>query len=120
MEKLSLSDRISRAIKQYPNDPLRLAQELKKLLRVAEREKDVYNIGKLNLNLAICIFHQGRRDSIIPYAYKASPCFAPIGTIVSRQGAGYVILRPNHQPRRRAIRHLVARYDVLIRYCSRI
>ena len=71
MEKLSLSDRISRAIKQYPNDPFRLAQELKKLLRVAEREKDVYNIGKLNLNLAICIVHQGRRDSIIPYAYKA-------------------------------------------------
>ena len=27
---------------------------------------------------------------------------------------------PNHQPRRRAIRHLVARSGVLIRYCSRI
>lgn len=71
MEKLSLRDRISQAVEQYPNDPFRLAQELKKLLRVAEKEKDVYSIGKLNLNLAICIVHQGRRDSIIPYAYKA-------------------------------------------------
>lgn len=75
MEKLALRDRISQAKKQYPDDPVRLAQELKKLLRIAENDKDIHSIGEINLNLAICVFRQGRRDSIISYAYKAVSLF---------------------------------------------
>lgn len=75
MEKLALRDRISQAIKQYPNNSVRQEQELKKLLRIAQNEKDIHSIGEINLSLAICVFRQGRRDSIISYAYKAVSLF---------------------------------------------
>ncbi len=71
MERLALRDRVDWVLKEYEEDPFRLAQELKKLLKEAENAKDVYTIGRIYLQLSICVFQQGRRDSILSYAYKA-------------------------------------------------
>lgn len=71
MDSSKLRERVDYVRETYANDPFRLAQELRKLLREAEKLKDVYAIGKINLLLAVCIFYQGGRTSILSYAYKA-------------------------------------------------
>ena len=71
MERVPLRERVDLILEKYGSDPFRRAKELKKLLKEAEKEPDVYSIGKINLFLSICIFQQGRRDSILSYAYKA-------------------------------------------------
>ena len=71
MEKQPLRKQVDRILEEFKDDPFRRAQELKKLLKAAEKVADVYSIGKINLFLSSCIFEQGRRDSILAYAYKA-------------------------------------------------
>ncbi len=71
MEKMPLREQIDFVRDKYAKDPFRLTTELRKLLKKAEKVEDVYAIGKINLLLAVCIFHQGGRESIFSYAYKA-------------------------------------------------
>ena len=71
MDSLSLRNQVDSVLQAHKGDPFRLAQELKKLLKEAENASDIYLVGKINLHLSICVFRQGRRDSILPYAYKA-------------------------------------------------
>ena len=71
MEQLALKERVDRVLQEYEEDPFRLAQELKKLLKEAEKAEDFHTMGRINLQLSICVFKQGRRDSILAYAYKA-------------------------------------------------
>jgi diguanylate cyclase (GGDEF)-like protein len=71
MKKLLLRDQVDQVREEYKDDPFRCAQELKKLLKTAEQEADVYSVAKINLFLSSCVFEQGRRDSILAYAYKA-------------------------------------------------
>ena len=71
MDRVPLRERIDQNRVKYASDQFRLAKEYLKLLREAEREEDLYAIGKINLYLSVCYFHQGSRDRTLPYAYKA-------------------------------------------------
>lgn len=75
MKKLSLSERLDRVLEAYKSDPFRREPELKKLLKQAERTGDLYMIAKINLFLALCVFAQGRRGSMLSYAYKSVSIF---------------------------------------------
>ncbi len=72
---LPLRERIDQTRVKYANDPFRLAQEYKKLLKEAEKIEDICAIGKVHLYLSICYFYQGRRDSTLPHAFKAVSIF---------------------------------------------
>ena len=71
MNKQSLDERIDLVLSTYKPDPVRREKELKLLLKEAEKRVELHSIGKINLYLAICIFEQGKRDSLLGYAYKA-------------------------------------------------
>ena len=74
-----LRDRIDQVVRENKNDPFRREQELKKLLKEAEknaeRESDLYAIGKISMLLANSILGQGKRGTMLSYAYKAVSIF---------------------------------------------
>ena len=70
MSGIPLTKRVDQVLQDYKDDPFRRGQELKDLLKEAENARDLYCIGKINLYLSICTFQQGRRDSVLSYAYK--------------------------------------------------
>lgn len=75
MNQKTVKERMDQILAENKNDPFRRMQELNKLLKVAERNKDVYTIGFINYYLSICIFEQGRRGSMLAYAFKAVSIF---------------------------------------------
>lgn len=79
MKQQLLRDRIDQVVRENKNDPFRREQELKKLLKEAEknaeRESDLYAIGKISMLLANSILGQGRRGTMLSYAYKAVSIF---------------------------------------------
>ncbi|MBO4419402.1 MAG: GGDEF domain-containing protein [Oscillospiraceae bacterium] len=75
MERLPLSERIDQILVKYKNDPFGRERELKKLLKEAEKEANLYSIGKINMLLANCVLGQGKRGSSVGYAYKAVGIF---------------------------------------------
>ena len=78
MKELPLSDRIDQVVVNYRNDPFRRAKELKKLLKEAEKTADLFSIGKANMFLANCFIGQGKRGSMLSYAFKAVSIFEEI------------------------------------------
>ncbi len=75
MEKKSMDERIDKIRVEYKSDHYRRAQEFKKLLKEAEKSADLPSIGKINMYLANCIVGQGKRGSMLAYAYKAVSIF---------------------------------------------
>lgn len=75
MNKLPLKERVIQIDKTYRDDPFRRENELTKLLKAAEKSGDAYTIGLVNLYLSICVFEQGKRGSMLSYAYKAVSIF---------------------------------------------
>lgn len=75
MKKLPMKERIDQVSEKYKSEPYRCEQELKRLLKEAEREADLYSIGLINMLLANCIIGQGKRGSMLAYAYKAVSIF---------------------------------------------
>ena len=75
MSKLTLKERLDHVLAEYKNDPFRRMQELKKLLKTVQGGEDIYLIGFIHYYLSICIFEQGRRGSMLSYAYKAVSIF---------------------------------------------
>lgn len=75
MKNMTIKERMEHVLAAYQDDPFRRMQELNKLLKAAENSKDVYTIGYINYYLSICIFEQGRRGSMLAYAYKAVSLF---------------------------------------------
>lgn len=75
MKKPSLEERINQVVAKYRNDPFLRAQELKKLLKEAEKAGELHAIGKLNMYLASAMIGQGRRGGMLAYAYKAVSIF---------------------------------------------
>lgn len=75
MKKPSLEERIDQVVAKHRNDPFLRAQELKKLLKEAEKVGELHAIGKLNMFLANSTVSQGRRGGMLAYAYKAVSIF---------------------------------------------
>lgn len=79
MKKQSLRERIDQITREYHNDPFRREQELKKLLKeaeeLAEEKSDLYPIGKISMLIANSILGQGKRGSMLAYAYKSVSIF---------------------------------------------
>ncbi len=71
MEKQPLDKRIDLVSDKHKNDPYLREKELKLLLKEAEKCADLHAIGKTNLYISISIFNQGKRGSMLGYAYKA-------------------------------------------------
>lgn len=75
MRKLSLKKQIDLVFEEYQSDLVRCEEELKRLLKEAERADDFYSIGKINLRLSMCIFRQGKRKNMLACAYIAVNIF---------------------------------------------
>ncbi len=75
MDKPALRERVDEIFRNLRQDSSKYFKELKKLLKEAEQAEDIYIVGKVNLQLAICYFDLGYRDSILHHAVKAVDIF---------------------------------------------
>ena len=75
MFKSELNDRVDQVIQNTKNDYARREKEMKKLLKEAEKNEDIFVIGKINLQLSMCYFDLGNRVDILPHACKAVGIF---------------------------------------------
>lgn len=75
MENPDLRKRVNEIFKLMRQDSSRFLKELKKLLKEAEKSEDIYVVGRINLQLAICYFDLGYRDKILHHAVKAVDIF---------------------------------------------
>lgn len=75
MSKLTNNERIDEAVKKYQKELPRLVKALKRILKSAEADEDVFAVGKINNFLSVCYFDLGDRSSILPCAMKAVGVF---------------------------------------------
>lgn len=75
MDRSEINERIEQLMKEGKKDYKRLEKELKKHLKAAEKDGDLYLVGKISLYLSMCCFELGNRVGMLPHAYKAVGIF---------------------------------------------
>lgn len=79
MRKSELNERVEKVLQDTGADLAQRVKSLKKLLKEAELSEDLFLVGKINLQLSICYYDLGDRNSLFRCAVKAVDVFEKLG-----------------------------------------